>query len=106
MTESLPSNHIFITDQPFFNKYASTFSQFEATPSNLHQLVESFLELLPYPDEVNGQPRNVEEQDSWYSEFKSAINEKHPKSIPQSLDESLSPILSCIVGKMVMIILR
>lgn len=106
LTESVPTNHVFITDEAFFNKYALTFSKFDATPSNLHQLIESFLELLPYPDEVNGQSRNVNEQDSWFSEFKVAINEKHPKVTPQSLNESLSPILSAIVAKIVMMILR
>eukprot|EP01084_Bolivina_argentea_P111167 198432_1 len=105
LTESFPSNHEYITDCSFFIKYVYTFSKFEPTPSNLHQLIESFLELLPYPDTVNGQPRNVEDEDSWYNEFKCAIHEKHPKSSLQSLDESLSPILSCIVGKLIMIIL-
>ena len=63
----------------------------------MHQLIESFLELLPYPYEVNGQPR---------SEFKTAIRDKHPESTSQSLDESLSPILSAVVAKMIMRILR
>eukprot|EP00485_Elphidium_margaritaceum_P002536 CAMPEP_0202694492 /NCGR_PEP_ID=MMETSP1385-20130828/8341_1 /ASSEMBLY_ACC=CAM_ASM_000861 /TAXON_ID=933848 /ORGANISM="Elphidium margaritaceum" /LENGTH=3200 /DNA_ID=CAMNT_0049350349 /DNA_START=31 /DNA_END=9633 /DNA_ORIENTATION=+ len=105
LTESLPTNHWFITDQPFFSKYGLTFSRFESTASNLHQLVESFLELLPYPDAVNGQPRNVEEPESWFNEFKTAINERHPKCTPQSLDESLAPILGCCVSKMILIIL-
>ena len=106
LTESVPSNHTFLPDAPFFRKYAVTFSKFAATPANTHQLIESFLELLPYPEKVNEQSRNVHLDDSWYSSLKAAINDKHRSASSQSLDESVPPIVAAVVGKMVMVILR
>ena len=106
LTESVPPNHTFLTDAPFFRKYAVTFSKFAATPSNIHQLIESFLELLPYPESVNGQSRNVHEPDSWCSSLKAAIHDRHSKATSQSLDESVPPIVGAVVAKMVMVILR
>lgn len=45
--------HEYITEKPFYNKFCKTFQLECQNQKNPTQLIESFLDLLPYPEAID-----------------------------------------------------